>query len=68
MMNAIDDFVGNVAGVDESQASAEIEDQILSAVQEGADQGIVDPEEKEMIESVIQFRDHHRQRNHDAAC
>jgi putative hemolysin len=34
----------------------QIEQEILQAVEEGAKEGIVDEEEKEMIESVIQFR------------
>src|SRR5207237_1010320 len=35
----------------------QIEDEIMSAVEEGAEQGVMDQQEKEMIESVIQFRD-----------
>lgn len=39
------------------QIEQQIEQEILSAVEEGEEQGVVDEQEREMIESVIEFHD-----------
>lgn len=52
----IDNMVGRVAGTEEGAEEA-IEQEIMSAVEEGEEQGVVDEQEREMIESVIEFRD-----------
>jgi putative hemolysin len=56
LMHWLDDAVGRFAG-EEQEAGEAVEQEILSAVEEGEEQGIVDPQEREMIESVIEFRD-----------
>jgi CBS domain containing-hemolysin-like protein len=56
LMHWLDRIVGIL--VDDNQEAEEVvEQEILSAVEEGEEQGIVDPQEREMIESVIEFRD-----------
>lgn len=61
LMHAIDRVVAGAIGVSQQppqeQIEEEIEKEILSVVEEGAKEGVVDPEEREMIESVISFRD-----------
>jgi CBS domain containing-hemolysin-like protein len=61
LMHVIDNIIGRSVGApaaDEPDAiEHEIEQEILSAVEEGAKEGVVDEEEREMIESVIQFHD-----------
>jgi putative hemolysin len=60
LMHAIDNVVARAVGVSpeppHEQIEQEIEQELLSVVEEGAKEGVVDPEEREMIESVIQFR------------
>ena len=60
LMHAIDHVVARAVGVSpeppHEQIEQEIEQELLSVVEEGAKEGVVDPEEREMIESVIQFR------------
>ncbi len=62
LMNSVDRLVaqlaagaGNPDDVDE-QKEEEIQKEILSAVEEGEEAGVVDETEREMIESVIRFR------------
>src|SRR5436190_20368210 len=43
----------------EEQKEEEIQQEIVSAVEEAAKEGVVDEAEREMIESVIEFRDTH---------
>ncbi|HEY2585593.1 MAG TPA: hemolysin family protein [Tepidisphaeraceae bacterium] len=60
VMHLSDRFVRNASGagaVEPGQLEQQIEDEILSAVEEGAEQGVVDEQEREMIESVIEFHD-----------
>jgi CBS domain containing-hemolysin-like protein len=57
LMNVIDDVVRRATGSSNDTNSTEIEQEILSAVEEGQKEGIVDPQERAMIESVIAFRD-----------
>jgi CBS domain containing-hemolysin-like protein len=57
LMNVIDDVVRRATGASEEVEPEEIEQEILSAVEEGQKEGIVDPQERAMIESVIAFRD-----------
>ena len=54
--HAIDAIFRSASGNPESE-SQQLEDEILSAVEEGEKEGIVDEQERQMIESVIQFRD-----------
>jgi len=56
-MHAIDGVVRTAAGANGEQEADEIEQEILSVVEEGEKEGVVDEEEREMIESVIEFRD-----------
>jgi putative hemolysin len=57
LMHGTDDVVRRALGAPEQHSDAEIEDDILSAVEEGEKEGVVDEQEREMIESVIEFRD-----------
>lgn len=58
LQRTIDRLVGRAAGPQtEEQEQQQLEEQILSAVEEGEKEGIVDEQEREMIESVIEFRD-----------
>ena len=61
IMHWVDRMVCNLAGRPdgdvELQREQQIEDEILSAVQEGEKEGVVDVQEREMIESVIEFGD-----------
>jgi putative hemolysin len=61
LMRGIDHIVGNAVGGNGNgapdQKEEEIEQEILSVVEEGAKEGLVDEQEREMIESVIEFRD-----------
>lgn len=56
-----DRFVRDAAGAsgnrEPEQIEQQIEQDILSAVEEGEEQGVVDEQEREMIESVIEFHD-----------
>lgn len=55
MMHAIDQMVRRASGAG-SPDPEEIEKDILSVVEEGEKEGAVDREERQMIESVIEFR------------
>jgi CBS domain containing-hemolysin-like protein len=57
LMRGIDNVVRNATGVEESREANEIQQEILSVVEEGEKEGVVDEQEREMIESVIEFRD-----------
>ncbi len=57
LMRGIDSLVSSASGIDSAPEAEEIEQDIMSAVEEGAKEGVVDEQEREMIESVIQFRD-----------
>jgi putative hemolysin len=57
LMNWIDELVRNAAGAPESPEPEQIEQEIMSMVEEGEKEGVVDEQEREMIESVIEFRD-----------
>jgi putative hemolysin len=54
--HAIDAVFASASGKPDSD-SQQLEDEILSAVEEGEKEGIVDEQERDMIESVIGFRD-----------
>ncbi len=62
IMHGIDNAVAKIVGVGRTPASEteraeqEIQEEILSVVEEGAKEGGVDEEQRVMIESVIQFR------------
>jgi CBS domain containing-hemolysin-like protein len=61
LMHGIDSLVARGVGRASAEAPQRIEDEIekeiLSVVEEGEKEGVVDEEEREMIESVIQFHD-----------
>jgi CBS domain containing-hemolysin-like protein len=62
VMHAVDRLVRNLAGRPEGEALSEhreeqIEQEIVSAVEEGEKEGVVDEHEREMIESVMEFVD-----------
>lgn len=56
LMHSIDNLVRQATGGDNEPEAEEIEQEILSVVEEGQKEGVVDVEEREMIESVIEFR------------
>ena len=57
IMHVIDGLVRSAASASGEPEADEIEQEILSVVEEGEKEGVVDEEEREMIESVIEFRD-----------
>ena len=57
IMHAVDGLVRHASGASDEAEAGEIEQEILSVVEEGEKEGVVDEEEREMIESVIEFRD-----------
>ena len=58
LMHMVDELVLPAAGpTDPSPSPSKIEQEILSAVEEGEKEGVVDEQERQMIESVIEFRD-----------
>jgi putative hemolysin len=56
LLHLVDRLVARVAGASAPQTE-QIEQEILSVVEEGEKEGVVDEQEREMIESVIEFRD-----------
>jgi len=57
LMHGADDVVRRAMGAADQQPEQQVEAEIMSAVEEGEHQGVVDEQEREMIESVIEFRD-----------
>lgn len=57
IMHAIDELVRRAVGAAYETQPEQIEQDILSVVEEGEKEGVVDEQEREMIESVIEFRD-----------
>jgi CBS domain containing-hemolysin-like protein len=57
IMHGIDQLAGMVAGESRLEDQEHINKEILSVVEEGEKEGVVDKQEREMIESVIEFRD-----------
>lgn len=57
IMHFTDHLIRQATGAKDQVQPEQIEEEILSAVEEGAKEGIVDEQEREMIESVIEFRD-----------
>jgi putative hemolysin len=61
VMHLTDRFVRNAAGAsaapEPEQIEQEVEQDILSAVEEGEERGVVDTQEREMIQSVIELHD-----------
>jgi CBS domain containing-hemolysin-like protein len=56
IMHVVDNMFRRATGATESPQPEQIEEDILSVVEEGQKEGVVDSQEREMIESVIQFR------------
>jgi CBS domain containing-hemolysin-like protein len=59
IMHAIEAMMRRATGSTGEPEADEIEKEILSAVEEGEKEGVVDEEEREMIERVIAFGDTH---------
>jgi putative hemolysin len=57
LMHGTDHVMKRALGAQNEQTQTQIEEDILSAVEEGEKEGVVDEQEREMIESVIEFRD-----------
>ncbi|MDP9175395.1 MAG: hemolysin family protein [Planctomycetota bacterium] len=57
LMHGTDDVMRRALGAKEDAPETQIEDEILSAVEEGEKEGVVDGQEREMIESVMEFHD-----------
>jgi len=57
LLEAIDEIIRHAAGAPETPEPEQIEQEIMSVVEEGEKEGVVDEQEREMIESVIEFRD-----------
>ena len=58
IMHVVDSAIGRAAGLQTlEQEQQHVEDQILTAVEAGEKEGVVDEQEREMIQSVIEFRD-----------
>jgi CBS domain containing-hemolysin-like protein len=57
LMHGVDRFVGRVAGANDHPEPQQIEKEILSVVEEGQKEGVVDQQEREMIASVIELRE-----------
>jgi putative hemolysin len=57
IMHFVDDFVRRAAGANETPQPEQIQEEILSVVEEGEKEGIVDEQQRAMFESVIEFRD-----------
>src|SRR5215210_2618835 len=61
LMHVIDELVrrgvGRAGSAEPQTIENEIEKEILSVIEEGEKEGVVDEEEREMIQSVIQFHD-----------
>jgi CBS domain containing-hemolysin-like protein len=57
VMHWVDTLVGRLAGGNKAAEPQQIEQEILDVVNQGQKEGIVDQQEREMIESVIEFRD-----------
>ncbi len=55
VMHAMDNLVGRAAGGTEQTPEDDIEQEIMSIVEEGEKEGVVDDRERRMIESVISF-------------
>ncbi len=57
MTHFVDRLFSRATGVDDSPQPEQIEQEILSVVEEGEKDGVVDQGEREMIASVIEFQD-----------
>ena len=57
LMHVVDHLIRTAAGADATPQPEQIEQEILSVMEEGEKEGVVDENEREMIESVIEFRD-----------
>jgi len=55
--HAIDEVIRKALGAHTPGAQSQVDEEILSAVEVGEQEGVVDEHEREMIESVIEFRD-----------
>src|SRR5437763_227313 len=57
LLNLVDGLVLRIAGNKSEPEPEQIEKDILSVVEDGEREGVVDTQERKMIESVIEFRD-----------
>lgn len=54
---AADEIVRRLAGVQRMDAAEQVQEEILSVIDEGKARGAIDEDEREMIESVVRFSD-----------
>ena len=57
VMHAVDDLIRRATGSGLTPPPEHIEEDLLQAIEEGEKEGVVDEAEREMIESVIEFRE-----------
>jgi putative hemolysin len=57
IMHFVDDLIRRAAGAQDTPQTQQIQEEILSVVEEGEKEGIVDEQQRAMFESVIEFRD-----------
>jgi putative hemolysin len=57
IMHFVDHLIRRAAGGEETPPTQQIEEEILSVVEEGEKDGVVDEQQRAMFESVIEFRD-----------
>ena len=57
VMHFVDDLIRRATGAQDIPQTQQIEEEILSVVEEGEKEGIVDEQQRAMFESVIEFRD-----------
>jgi len=57
VMTILDNTVKRILGVRETKKPEEMEQEIMSVVEEGESEGLVDEQERELIENVIDLRD-----------
>jgi magnesium and cobalt exporter, CNNM family len=57
LMSVVDEAARRALGIKTEVESEEIEREIMSVVEEGEKEGVVDEQERKLIENVIEFRD-----------
>jgi putative hemolysin len=57
IMHFVDDLIRRAAGAEDTPQTQQIEEEILSVVEEGEKDGVVDEQQRAMFESVIEFKD-----------
>lgn len=57
LMHSADRLMARIVAMPKDEQTEEVDQEILQAVEQGEQRGVVDEQEREMIESVIEFRD-----------